>query len=86
MTNYRELIINKVTKSTGIKSTDLSLSVMDSILPKTFNYEPYYTELMKAISDGEIVELDCFVNNDFKTMYFPKGTKLLVHASDYVLR
>lgn len=83
---YRELIINKVTKSPGIRHVDLSLAIMESVNPSKFNYEPYYVELMKAVDEGEIVALDYTTNNEIKSIYFPKGTKLLVHVADYVLR
>jgi hypothetical protein len=86
--SYKDLIIGKVNASTGIKSVDLALAVMDLVNPVKFNHEEYSNALSDAVERSEIVEMEFILPQiDYRTksIYFPRGTKFgVLNASDYI--
>lgn len=75
----REVILQVIKESQGIKTTELALKVMAEIGPGSFDKDKFELSLAQLIHGKEIIEVEYVLPNmDYrmKAIYFPKGTRL----------
>jgi hypothetical protein len=86
MSEIRTAILDTVNNRHGVNGVDLVLNVMGIIGPSQLDNTEYVYTLTNLVETGEIVELEFILpvmDYRVKSIYFPKGTKLLVNYDDY---
>jgi hypothetical protein len=80
----RKAIVDCINQNHGIKAVKLAMNVMSVINPQRFHAEDYHKEIDSLVADGEIIELEYMVPEieyRIKSIYFPKGTKIVSYSS-----
>ena len=75
----REVILQVIKESQGIKNVDLALKVMAEVGPGSFDKDKFELAVAQLIHGKEIIEVEFVLPNvDYrmKSIYFPKGTRL----------
>lgn len=75
----REVTLEIIKNSTGIKSVELALKVMAEIGPSKFDTDKFQLTLAQLVNGREIIEVEYVLPNvsyRTKAIYFPKGTRL----------
>lgn len=75
----KDLIIQFIESSSGLKEVELVMKLMTKISPSKFNVNEFYKIVGGMILANEIVRVEYILPNmDYrvKSMYFPKGTKV----------
>ena len=76
----KDIILEVVNRSSGIKAVDLALKVMEKVNPTVFDTEDFHKSFDTLIKDGEIIELE-YIDPDtdyrIKSILFKKGTAIL---------
>ncbi len=78
MTDYKQLILDRINGSTGVKAVDLVVSIMSKeVNPQVFKLEEYDNALRELVDSGQIIEMEYVLPHmDYRTksIYFPKRT------------
>lgn len=78
--DIRKAILDIVRNSNGIKNVDLALKVLERSIPYLFESHLYGDCIQELVDEGEIMEIEYVLPHmDYRTksMYFPKGTKVI---------
>ena len=86
--DVRQLIIDTVNDTTGIKAVELICRVAPIIYESDCRLQGDITAMLEQlVKEGEVVELELLLphaNDRIKSMYFPKGTELRIMESNHV--
>jgi len=80
----KDIIINIVESSQGIKGVDLALKVMSLVNPQKFDSGIFASELVSLVTSGEILEIEYILpemNYRVKSFYLSKGTKICANEN-----
>lgn len=77
----KELIVQIINNSTGIKAVELTLALMEKTGPTKFDLNNYNICIHELLKEEAIVELEYWLpsmRERTKSIYFPKGTEFAI--------